>query len=73
MSSAHKIGPHPLIPVSKRKSSVREIDQQIGHHLRELYESVLTEPIPERLLNLVEELTNEETTASNDATSEFEA
>ena len=38
------------------RTALRSIDQQIGQELRALYEEVLAEPIPDRLLALIDKL-----------------
>lgn len=38
------------------RSIVRSIDQHIGQELRALYNEVLAEPIPDRFLNLIDQL-----------------
>jgi hypothetical protein len=38
------------------RSVIRSLDQQIGQELRALYNEVLAEPIPDRLLTLIDEL-----------------
>jgi len=51
---------------------IRSLDQQIGQELRALYNEVLAEPIPDRLLTLIDELgrTNQ---ISAEATEEVDA
>jgi hypothetical protein len=38
------------------RSVVRSLDQHIGQELRALYNEVLAEPIPDRFLNLIDQL-----------------
>lgn len=48
-----------LIPDAREagdRSVVRSIDQHIGQELRALYNEVLAEPIPDRFLNLINQL-----------------
>jgi hypothetical protein len=48
-----------LIPDAREAADrpvVRSIDQHIGQELRSLYNEVLAEPIPDRFLNLIDQL-----------------
>ena len=69
-----KVGIPPReAPARLEISPLREIDQQIGEHLRALYESVLSEPVPNRFLALIDELASEDTRSSRDASNEIDA
>lgn len=48
--------PAPPLADSADRSALRTIDQQIGQELRALYNEVLAEPIPDRLLALIDQL-----------------
>ena len=48
--------PVPPLADSVDRSALRTIDQQIGQELRALYNEVLAEPIPDRLLVLIDQL-----------------
>ena len=39
-----------------KKSAVSQLDTHIGKELRQLYSSILEEPIPDRFLNLLQSL-----------------
>lgn len=45
------------------RAALGSIDQQIGQELRALYNEVLAEPIPDRLLALIAKLDESETPA----------
>ena len=45
-------------PVSQRRSATEHLDAQLGQDLRELYQSIVEEPIPAHLLALVDALAN---------------
>ena len=42
-----------------KKSAVTQLDTHIGKELRQLYSSILEEPIPDRFLNLLQSLEEE--------------
>jgi Anti-sigma factor NepR len=46
----------PDVSEAGDRSVVRSIDQHIGQELRALYNEVLAEPIPDRFLNLIDQL-----------------
>ena len=48
--------PVPPLADSADRSALRTIDQQIGQELRAIYNEVLAEPIPDRLLALIDQL-----------------
>jgi hypothetical protein len=46
-----------VLPVSRKKKAPRpEIVEQIGHRLASVYNDVLSQPIPDRFLDLLAEL-----------------
>lgn len=61
--------PFPLLADSADRSALRTIDQQIGQELRAIYNEVLAEPIPDRLLALIDQL---DSSKSQSAESETE-
>jgi len=46
----------PDVREAEDRSVTRSIDQHIGQELRALYNEVLAEPIPDRFLNLIDQL-----------------
>jgi len=46
-----------------KKSAVTQLDTHIGKELRQLYSSILEEPIPDRFLNLLQSLEDESKTS----------
>ncbi len=59
-----------ILPVSRRRkvSPRPEIVEQIGHRLASVYNSVLSQPIPDRFLDLLAELEAGEAPASDEST-----
>ena len=56
MSTLPIRSPVPELREIADQTALRSIDQQIGQELRALYDEVLAEPIPHRLLVLVDQL-----------------
>jgi len=49
-----KPGRRPSNPKRTQKSAVGHLDTHIGKELRQLYASILEEPIPDRFLDLIQ-------------------
>jgi Anti-sigma factor NepR len=57
---------HPERPSLQRRVVADHLDAQLGQDLRELYQSIVEEPIPTHLLALVEALANGKKTDPRD-------
>jgi hypothetical protein len=57
-----KQGARPDSAKRVKKSAVTQLDTHIGNELRQLYASILEEPIPDRFLTLLQTLEDESTT-----------
>lgn len=66
MTTLPRRSPLPSLRELTDRTALGSIDQQIGQELRALYNEVLAEPIPDRLLALIAKLDESETPAPDE-------
>ena len=66
MTTFPRRSPLTGLPELTDRAALGSIDQQIGQELRALYNEVLAEPIPDRLLALIAKLDESETPAPDE-------